>query len=330
MRATSVLFALALAVWTSGATAAQLAGVNLAGPEFNPERLPGRVETDYTYPGPESIRYFLGKGMNVFRLPLLWERLQRTVGGELDQEEMDRVRTVVHAATSQGAFVVLDLHNYGRYRGAPLGSPALQAEALAQFWGRIAPAFAGNGKVAFGLMNEPHGIPGPVLRESVERSIAAIRDAGAGNLVLVPGVGWSGAHDFVKNSGDVLRNLHDPARNFAYEMHQYLDSNHSGTGQSCMSPKAAEAILADATRWLRNNKARGFLGEFGTPSSSNCLAALDAMLSYVSNNADVWLGWTYWAAGPWWGEYPFSVEPKNGRDRPQMAVLQKFLKTRAP
>ena len=30
---------------------------------------------------------------------------------------------------------------------------------------------------------------------------------------------------------------------------------------------------------------------------------------------------TYWAGGPWWGDYMFSIEPQNGVDKPQMAIL---------
>ena len=43
----------------------------------------------------------------------------------------------------------------------------------------------------------------------------------------------------------------------------------------------------------------------------------------MRDNSDVWLGWTYWAAGAWWGDYPMSVEPKNGADRGQMIVLKR-------
>jgi len=49
------------------------------------------------------------------------------------------------------------------------------------------------------------------------------------------------------------------------------------------------------------------------------------MLYHLEANADVYLGWTYWAGGPWWGSYYTSLEPTNGADRPQMTVLQKHL-----
>ena len=41
---------------------------------------------------------------------------------------------------------------------------------------------------------------------------------------------------------------------------------------------------------------------------------------------DVWLGWAWWAAGPWWSDYMFTLEPKpDGTDRPQMAWLAPHL-----
>lgn len=54
------------------------------------------------------------------------------------------------------------------------------------------------------------------------------------------------------------------------------------------------------------------------------------MLNYVEGNRDVWLGWTWWAAGPWWGEYQFTLEPKNlgqasQADRAAMPLLRSHL-----
>ena len=54
------------------------------------------------------------------------------------------------------------------------------------------------------------------------------------------------------------------------------------------------------------------------------------MLNYVEANSDVWLGWTWWAAGPWWGNYMFTLEPTNlgqpsQADRPALGVLQQHL-----
>ena len=49
----------------------------------------------------------------------------------------------------------------------------------------------------------------------------------------------------------------------------------------------------------------------------------------MSKNSDVWLGWSYWAGGPWVGNYMFSVEPANNVDKPQMQVLRDVYKRQA-
>jgi hypothetical protein len=49
------------------------------------------------------------------------------------------------------------------------------------------------------------------------------------------------------------------------------------------------------------------------------------MITSMERDSDVWLGWSWWAAGARWGDYMFSLEPKNGKDRPQMAWLQPHL-----
>ncbi|MGH7336935.1 MAG: hypothetical protein ACREI7_05115, partial [Myxococcota bacterium] len=82
---------------------------------------------------------------------------------------------------------------------------------------------------------------------------------------------------------------------------------------------------------------RGLLGEFAVAGSMIGNAgeqigdeALADMLAYIEDNADVWLGWTWWAGGPWWGDYMFTLEPQNlgqanETDRPQLAVMQPHL-----
>jgi endoglucanase len=150
-------------------------------------------------------------------------------------------------------------------------------------------------------------------------------------LVLVSGVGWDGAHNFVSGDGygtsnaRALATLRDPGGNFAFEVHQYLDDNYSGTHADCVDPAHAREALMPVTAWLRQQHARGFLGEFAASGDPRCLASLNAMLDVLDKNHDVWMGWSYWAGGPWWGNYMFSVQPRNGNDTPQMGVLQRHL-----
>jgi endoglucanase len=56
-------------------------GVNLTGPEYGEGIYPGVDGTNYTYPTTTEVDYFMGKGMNTFRVPFAWERMQPTALG---------------------------------------------------------------------------------------------------------------------------------------------------------------------------------------------------------------------------------------------------------
>lgn len=312
----------------------RLTGVNVAGAEFG-SAIPGQPGTDYFYPKDATIDYFSRKGMNVLRIPFRWERIQPALGAALDAAEAALLDGVIKRAREKGLRVILDVHNYAAYRKQPIGSAAVPPAALADLWGRLAARYKGDGSVIFGLMNEPKGLPTETWLEAANAAIAEIRRQGARNLVLVPGNGWTGAHSWFAGrygtpNSEVMRDIADPADNYAYEVHQYLDRDFSGTQPECRSETIGADTLKAFTEWLRRYNRRGFLGEFGGGANATCLAALEAMLKLIDANSDVWLGWTYWAAGPWPREYFTSIEPLDGRDRPQMAVLARHLARRAP
>lgn len=315
---------------TLGGAAPRLAGVSLAGAEFKPQRLPGRLSKDYTYPSDADFAYFAGEGMNAVRLPFLWERLQPELGQPLDPQQLGLIRKAVDGAKRHRLSIVLDLHNFGRYRGKEVGSDAVPDSAFADAWRRLSEEFANDPAVIFGLMNEPARIPADRWARSAEAGIDAIRKAGARNLVLVPGTYYSGAHSWEQplqgvSNAQALSNFKDPANNFAFEAHQYFDRDFSGTSPACGDPSSGVAALQGLTAWLRQQGRKGFLGEFGAGSDPACIETLRRTLDYIDRNEDAWLGWTYWAAGGWWGDYPFSVQPgKGGQSKPQMSVLANF------
>jgi endoglucanase len=45
------------------------------------------------------------------------------------------------------------------------------------------------------------------------------------------------------------------------------------------------------------------------------------MLYFAEDNPQAWIGWTYWAAGSWWGANWFSAQPREGVDPPQLTIL---------
>ena len=104
-------------------------------------------------------------------------------------------------------------------------------------------------------------------------------------------------------------------------MHQYLDSDGSGTSPTCVSSTIGAERLQAATQWLQQNNLKGFLGEIGAGSNGGCnpayagrvvcsclicftaaacISAIQGALCEMQQSG-VWLGALWWAAGPWWG-----------------------------
>ena len=325
--ATTVMLA-SLVQADNGFAASQLCyrGVNLSGAEYG-ER-DGEVNVNYTYPSEETVSYFAGKGMNVVRLPFRWERLQPVLGQPLNGAELQRLKDAVDLIQKHGMAVVLDPHNYAYYDKIQLKQAPATDLAFGDFWARLAVEFANRKGVSFGLMNEPHDIKAPDWLELANIAIRSIRTVGARNLILVPGTNWTGAHSWSADSlggganATVMLGVKDPLDFYAFEFHQYLDTDSSGTHPVCDGTDSAKKGLTDVTDWLRKNGKHGFLGEFGVAANDGCLEGLKQVLDVMNTNSDVWLGWAYWAAGDWWpADEPMNIQPHNGRDKPQMKVL---------
>jgi endoglucanase len=310
-----------------------LTGVNIAGADFGDHNLPGVFGRDYIYPESSSIDYWANRA-NIIRLPVRWERLQHQLEENLDEREMQRIDAVVSSATSKGIKIIIDIHNYAAYYGSVIGTSKLPTTAFGDLWRLIASRYKHNDLVIFGLMNEPTQLSTEVWLEAANDAVAKIRQVGANNLILVPGNGWSSARDWTSAkygtpNSQVMLNVADPRNNFVFDVHQYFDHDFTGTHPDCQSVEIGVTLLTEFTQWAREHGKRGFLGEFGAGSDPICLEALDRVLKFMSTNSDVWLGWTYWAAGSWWPkDYFTSVEPIDGKDRPQMFVLEKYINSR--
>lgn len=314
-------------------------GVNLAGAEFAVDpsgngSIPGNFGSSYTYPDPKyvagynSASYYVSKGMTTFRLPFRWERLQPTRKAAFNAAEQSRLTTTTDDLLALGAAVVLDPHNYARYGTALIGSGSVPNSDFADFWGRLATLYKSNPRVVFDIMNEPHDMSTEQWVGAANAAIAAIRATGATNLIIVPGNGWDGAHSWSQSwygtaNATAMLQIKDPGNNYAYEVHQYLDDTSSGSSPNCTSATVGSERLAGFTSWLKANGKRGFLGELNGGRSGTCLAALDDMFKHLEANSSVWLGWTFWAGGPWWGNDV--IEPNNnvnnGKDDVRMTMM---------
>jgi endoglucanase len=189
---------------------------------------------------------------------------------------------------------------------------------IADLWAQLACRFKHNPNIIFGIMNEPHDMPTSLVLKNNQAMVDAIRGVGAQQLILVPGNGWTGAHRWLENSceaaecapnAEVMRAIYDPLDNFAFDMHLYFDNDTSGTHPACTL--SAPANLGPVTKWLHENRHTAFLSEFGAGQGENCSETLRNTLMHLEHSG-VFIGWTYWSAGPIYGDYFLSVEPDEG------------------
>ncbi|SPO03500.1 probable cellulase precursor [Cephalotrichum gorgonifer] len=290
-------------------------GVSVAGAEFGNTVFPGRLGTEYTWPNNAAITTLKGDGMNTFRVGIQMERIiPDKLTGAIDEAYFSGLEGAVNHITGLGAYAVINPHNYGRYYGNVITDTA----AFGAFWKSIASRFKDNSLVIFDTNNEYHDMDNALMVALNQAAVNGIRAAGAtSQYIWLEANGYSGAWTFVQNgSAEAMKGISDPSdptgSKLVYELHQYLDSDGSGTHDQCVSTTIGSERLSAATAWFKANGKKAVLGEIAGASNPTCIAALKGALQHISDNSDVWSGYLLWAAGPWWGDYMFSMEPPSG------------------
>lgn len=110
-------------------------------------------------------------------------------------------------------------------------------------------------------------MPTSLVLQNDQAAIDGIRAAGAKQLIIAPGNGYTGGHSFLQStsgdapSGDYLYQLVDPINNTGIDIHEYLDVDFSGTHSICN--QSAPANLAGLTGWLKQHNLKAMITEFG-------------------------------------------------------------------
>ena len=305
-----------------------LTGVNVSGAEFG--SVPDRLNHDYVYPNAAELDYYAAAGARVVRIPFRWERLQPALYGPLATVDRAALQSVVRNARARGLVVVLDMHDYARRRphgqakaNATVGTVDLGASALTDAWTKIAADYRDDPNVWLGLMNEPSGIAVADWWRVAQQLVVDLRGQRVTNKLLVPGGSWTGAHSWFSsgNAAQAAR-FTDPGRNYAFELHQYLDRDSSGTQATCTAGSARRVDAA--LSWAEQASVPLFFGEIAAGASATCQAEYDAMLQKLNASPAV-IGWTAWGGGRWWNtSYMFRLASvSGGAATPHMQMIQK-------
>ncbi len=296
-----------------------LRGVNCAGADF-------AVGAPFDSDG--YFAFLASRGFKAVRLPFRWESVQETLGGPLSTAYLLEMSRAVTACTSRGMQPLLDVHNYLRYRDQVVDDTAgaVTSAHFVDLWTKLAVAFKDRPRVMFGLMNEPHDVPGgsKVWEAMAQRAVTAIRAVGATNWIWVAGDEWSSAATYAERHPTWF--IDDPLRRSGPEGHYYFDASNSRVGSYPNSYAQDDAAagsqnhvdlhnkvtreLTDFIRYCDRFDVHGLVGEIGWPGTdpstshpddADKWAALGEAAYRVLDAGGVDV--TYWAAGERWGAY---------------------------
>lgn len=219
----------------------------------------------------------------------------------------------------------IDIHNYGRWWGEIVGQNGPQAESLATTWSQIASHWAGEPRIIFGTMNEPHDQDDDTWAATLQTVVYAIRDAGAtSQIILLSPTNYANAIDF-PNHADALLNVHNSRddtsdkTNLIFELHQYFDMV-GGKVSHCNDTELPDKFRTITGAFLQQHNRQAFIGELGGgPNDQTCQDLICPSLDIFNEMGDQFLGWTSWAAGNWWSSYELTEVPTNGNDVPLVA-----------
>jgi endoglucanase len=170
---------------TSTSGVFQWFGVNESGAEFGNTAIPGELGKDYTWPNTSAIEIPMKKGMNIFRIPILMERIAAgTMTSAVNDTYLSGLSTTVSFITGAGGHAVIDSHNFGRYAGNIITSTS----DFQTYWANVATQFSNDSNVIFDYNNECHNKPSNALVMSLNQAcIDSVRAAGATQYIFVEG-----------------------------------------------------------------------------------------------------------------------------------------------
>lgn len=317
----------------------------------------------------KDTQTFINQGNNTVRLPISWGYLQLDgagVGALNADYYDDYIRPLLQSLTHAKVYTIIDLHAYMRYSKfgqqysgcsgegpCPDGDLILDDKAYQSVWGQLWERIKQDNTIdvnylLMDLVNEPVDVPDDKVFTIQASIIKMLRDKQFNGYILVEGNSWSGLHswtttEWTGRDGTSYTNATLFTReNFLQagitdlskiliNVHQYLDSDYSGTHTDCLNDLTTTGSngfnLTAFTNYLQENKLKAIVTEFGTGTNANsCSPALRQFMQYMQDNSSInkdygFAGWTIWSTGHGWGNYHLRVKP----DSYQSTILQEFL-----
>ena len=243
-------------------------------------------------------------GFDAVRLPVRWSaHAQANAPYTIDPLWMARVDHVVRACLAAKLAVVLNIHHYDELDR----EPAAHRERFAALWRQIAEHFASfPDELQFELYNEPNSKhTATEWNLNLATALQEVRRSNPVRAVQVGGVEWNQVY--------TLKDLRLPAadRHLIIHIHYYAPFHFTHQGAFWIkgseawkgtkwegTPSVQAAVRRDfavAAAWAKQESRPVYLGEFGTCSGVEDLAARVRWTSFVAREAEAHgFKWAYW------------------------------------
>jgi len=243
-------------------------------------------------------------GFDSVRLPVRWSTHASTEAPyAIDPAWMERVDHVVKACLAAKLTVVLNVHHYDEMDQ----QPAAHRERFAALWRQIATHFTGfPDELQFELYNEPNSKHTAAdWNLNLAAALKEVRRTNPTRAVQVGGVEWNQVY--------TLKDLRLPPadRHLIVHIHYYAPFHFTHQGAFWIkgseawkgtkwegTPAELAAVRRDfavAAAWAKQEGRPVFLGEFGTCSGVEDLAARVRWTSFIAREAEAQgFKWAYW------------------------------------
>jgi len=283
----------------SAGKAVRLKGVNIMGYEYSPEGDHVAV----------SVTHALDWNPSILRLPINQDYWMGY--GATASTYRAAIDSVVKTAAAKDCYVIVDLHwsDAGQW-GKNNGQHNMPDDNTVTAWSDIAAHYKDNPAVLFGVYNEPHDIEWPLWRDGgmvtndkntngqltglnyhtpgIQGLIDTIRKTGAGNVLVVGGIGYAGTLDgVVKSPADGGFRPWDPGpggkqkkpnQNILYDAHIYPFSYTDWDGRVTVAANAGLPV---------------YIGEFGGRRKDGT-AWDDKMINWIESHNYSATAWCFY------------------------------------
>lgn len=299
----------------------QLHGANRAGSEWT--CIWSQSFNDHT--DQTTINAMKAWKINAVRIPLnedCWLGINGvTYGGANYQKDL---KTYVDLLTSNGMAVILDLHWAAPgtvQANGQLGLPDTDHSPM--FWSQVATVYKGYSNVIFDLFNEPFitdwncwlnggaGCSKDYNGNSYDAAgmatlLKSVRDAGAQNVVIIGGLGyssdfsqWVAKINSIPNQVNIAASWHEYSNNAQYNNYQYSCPN-EWNGYSGTCPTAAQTA---ATANISSVMSAGYpfiIGEteVSYEGYSSLTSWWESFLTWVDGQQQSYLAWDWNTVAP--------------------------------